>query len=200
MAGVVEHLERFCGVIAEGWNTDPDGNPMPFQIVRIEASAIDDAVIYATLGLSNFQLAAPSGRKQIRHELLVIARKNRLRSNLPAVLQQVAAESLLSGSAYVRGDVIGPREALFTGSDMTAFYVAIPVCFSDVFATIEITGFGTVVFAWLVPITSPEAAFVAARGWEAFEDQLAEQQPDLLDLTRHSIAVPVLMGPAQRPR
>ena len=32
--GLVEHLEAHLGEIAGGWDTDPDGNELPFHIVH----------------------------------------------------------------------------------------------------------------------------------------------------------------------
>jgi hypothetical protein len=42
------------------------------------------------------------------------------------------------------------------------------------------------VLVLLVPITDDEAAFVAAHGWDAFEEHLEAADPDLFDLNRRS--------------
>jgi hypothetical protein len=81
-----------------------------------------------------------------------------------ALLHQVAAETVSRGRAYLRGEVIGPRNPLFTGTELTALYVAIPVYFPDEFNSAD-----GVVFAWLVPITTKEAVFVSVEGWKKFE-------------------------------
>jgi suppressor of fused protein SUFU len=178
---VVEHLESFCGPIVEGWQTDPDGKKMPFQIVRLERGPIEGTVTFSTLGLAFHQLSSASSSKLIRHELVMLARSNAIPDNLPVVLQQVAAEAVSRGNAYLRGEVIGPRGRLFPGSDFTALYVAIPVYFPDEFAAVD-----QVAFAWLIPITTEEAGFVAVNGWPKFEDLLLREDPDLLDMKRRS--------------
>jgi hypothetical protein len=53
---IIEHLERYCGPIVEGWKSDPDGNDLPFQIVRMRGGPIDGSIAYSTLGLSNAPL------------------------------------------------------------------------------------------------------------------------------------------------
>jgi hypothetical protein len=70
---------------------------------------------------------------------------------------------------------------------MEALYVSIPVYLPDSFATYESPTGIACAFAWLVPITSQEAKFAIANGWEAFEDKLASVDPDLLDLERKSV-------------
>jgi hypothetical protein len=66
---------------------------------------------------------------------------------------------------------------------MEAFYVTMPVYFPDDFATCDSPD-GPIVIAWLVPIFPAEAKYVADHGWEAFEDRLVEQDPDLTEFTR----------------
>ncbi|MEV0902417.1 suppressor of fused domain protein [Actinoplanes sp. NPDC049802] len=45
-----------------------------------------------------------------------------------------------------------------------------------------------VAIVWLVPVTSGEAKFIADYGRQRFEQLLSEQDPDLMDGDRPSIA------------
>jgi hypothetical protein len=183
---VIEHLESFCGPIAEGWKTDPDGAEVPFQIVRLERGPITGTVTFSTLGLSNYALRSATSSKLIRHELVMLARSDAVPNNLAPLLQQVAADSIARGSAYLAGEVIGPRGRLFSGSNFSALYVSAPVYFPSEFAGVSTENIGRVIFAWLVPITTEEANYTTNNGWNKFEDILSRKNPDLLDLRRHS--------------
>jgi hypothetical protein len=179
---VIEHLENFCGPVVEGWRTDPDGNKMSFQVVRLERGPVEGSVTFSTLGLNFHRLKSATSAKPIRHELVMLARNDAIPENLGPVLQQVAAEAVDRGYAYLRGNVIGPRGQLFPGTSFTAMYVANPVYFPEEFAAHD-----QVAFAWLVPITTEEANFVATKGWPKFEDVLIRENPDLLDMHRQSV-------------
>ncbi|CAN5814144.1 hypothetical protein BH11MYX3_BH11MYX3_10280 [soil metagenome] len=106
--------------------------------------------------------------------------------NLPALLDQVADEAIASGQALSVGDVIGPRGALTEGAAVDALYVALPVYFADSFQVYAGSG-ETVVFGWLVPITSEEDGFVRESGAAAFEELLMSNDPDLLDYRREGM-------------
>jgi hypothetical protein len=170
---VIEHLECHCGPIVEGWTSDADGNDAPFQIVKMRGGPIDGSIAFSTLGLSNIPLRspAPKSSKLIRHELVMLAR-HEVPANLPAVLQQVAAEAIGNGLAYLRGDVLGPRGLLFHGTTLEALYVSMPVYFGDAFASVRTEKLGEVIFAWLIPITRSEANYVVSNGWDRFEEKL----------------------------
>jgi hypothetical protein len=187
MRDLVGHLERHLGPIGFGWSKDADGRRLPFQIVEFEKGPITGTHVLATLGLSDRALQMDDGRR-VRQELVMILRQDVGPRNLPGVMQQVALEALERDRAYLRGEVLGPRGDLVEGTHLQALYVAVPVYFPDGFQ-VYLPGEGEpVMFAWLVPITAGEAAFVRIRGWNAFEDQLEQKDPDLLDFHRESIA------------
>ena len=94
--------------------------------------------------------------------------------------------ALDSHEAFLRGDTISPRSRLSDGTALTEVYVTLPVYFPDSFATVRRLS-GDVVIAWLVPVTDGEAAFVERRGWDAFEDLLVRQDPDLVDFERSEV-------------
>jgi hypothetical protein len=70
---------------------------------------------------------------------------------------------------------------------MEALYVAYPVYLPEDFVTTRVGG-STVVIPWLVPITHKEAGLVSRQGWSKFEDLLVKSDPDLVDISRTSIA------------
>ncbi|MFI6717728.1 suppressor of fused domain protein [Kribbella sp. NPDC050470] len=181
---MIEHFERYLGPIQEGWAVDADGEEMPFQIVRFDQGSDDKTVSFATLGLGRYPLRSTTTARTFRHELLLLAPNKLARGPLPSLLQPIGQACIQDGRALLRGDVLGPRGPLLAGSQMEAFYVAMPAYFPDEFATCEGPD-GPVVISWLVPIAAPEAHYVARHGWEAFEDRLVEQDPDLTDFGRH---------------
>jgi hypothetical protein len=186
MKDLIEHLESHLGPIQVGWK-DSDGTVWPFHVLRFSGGPLANAVTYSTLGLSDTPLPSPVSPKQVRHELLFMARPAFGDRNIPALLHQVGTEALGRGRPYLRGDVIGPRGTLMPGTAMEALYVSLPVYLPDSFATYRSPAGVACVLAWLVPITRDEAAFVKTGGWDAFEDQLVRVDPDLLNLSRGSI-------------
>ncbi|MFB7842849.1 suppressor of fused domain protein [Microbacterium sp. NPDC056052] len=185
-AGIVEHFEKALGPITLGWALDSDGTKMPFQIVRFARGSDDNSVGFATIGLSRYALSSPVSGREIRQELFMLAPKSQAPDTVVSLLLQVGSAALGRGRPLLRGDVIGPAGSIAPGSELTALYVTMPVYFPDEFATF--TGSeGSVVVAWLVPISTPEADFVALRGWDAFEADLAQKDPDLVDFYRESV-------------
>lgn len=178
----MDHLERHLGQIEVGWSRDADGFTMPFQIVRFAPPSLAGFAVFSTLGLSEARLASRRSDKLIRHEFVMVV-PDRLRDGpVPGILQQVAVDVVASGSALLRGDVIGPRGPLFAMSRMEALYAAIPVFMPDDFGAC-----GDVVMVWLVPISRNEAEFIEAKGWPAFEDLLVDVDPDLTDPDRPAL-------------
>jgi len=156
---------------------------MPFQIVRFSGGSDADSVGYATLGLSRYALSSPASGRTFRQELLMLAPESLVADRVVSLLLQVGSMALASQRPLLRGNVIGPADSIVPASDLRALYVTMPVYFPDEFATFADRD-GDIVVAWLVPIATGEADFIAARGWDVFEDQLAEQDPDLVDFHR----------------
>jgi hypothetical protein len=104
--------------------------------------------------------------------------------NVPAVLQQLAAQALQRKSAYLRGEVVERSNPIFSGGRFHAFYAAIPVILPDDFRIYTSDNGEQAVFVWMVPITKLEAAYVRTKGWSSFEALLEAQNADLVDLQR----------------
>lgn len=183
---LIEHMERTLGPITGGWAKDASGQQLPFQVVDFEGGPIAGTRTVATLGVSNRALPQPSGH--VRLELVMLYRTEDGYQNYPQLLQQVATAALADNRAYLRGDVIGPRGPLHEGSRFEALYVSAPAYFPDAFHTYPHPSGEDIVFAWLVPITRSEALRVHETGWEAFEEALVRQDPDLVDPRRQAVA------------
>lgn len=181
---LVEHFERTLGPIEYGWSVDPDGAKMPFQIVRFTRGSAPESVSYSTLGLSRKALPSPNSQQLIRHELLMLAPESLAPDHIASILHQVGEMVIKRGRALLRGDVIGPAGALVFGATVTALYVTSPSYFPEDFAVFDAGEHGAVVIAWLVPITDCEADYASNHGWDAFEDKLVEQDPDVVDFHR----------------
>lgn len=182
---LIDHLESHLGVILEGWNRNPDGVEIPFQIIRLSGPPQPSGNYYCTLGLSNFALVSPEKHKEIRCEFLICSR---CPENLIAsILQRVGLKLLESRRAILRGELIGHKGALLPESKMTALYATIPIYLPDSVAAVSIPGLGAVVLIWLVPVTNHEAEYVERQGWLRFEEALEEKNPDLYDWSRPSI-------------
>lgn len=107
-------------------------------------------------------------------------------AQIVTMLHDVAADLVARGEALLRGSACaGPFKMPAAMSDL---YCAIPVFFPDEFQAWRGSDPPTV-FVWLVPITTAERQFVEAKGWEAFEQLLEVQDPDLLDLDRPALGL-----------
>ena len=184
---LIDHVEKYLGKIQEGWTTTFEGKALPFQVARTARGPAPNSVAYVTLGVSGQPMPSPMSDKQIRQEFVMAVATPDMQAGIPGLLQQVATEVLARNRPLLRGEVIGPRGPLFQDSSAQALYVSLPAYFPDEFAVYESASHGPVVMAWLVPITSKEAQFISRYGWDRFEDELVEKDPDLLDVYRRSL-------------
>jgi hypothetical protein len=187
---IVDHLEETLGRIVSGWTSDADGRTLPVQVALFPSGPVEGTRALATLGLSKHKLMMGKTGRTVRQELVMAFRDEDGPRNLPAVMQQLAMSALDDHRAYLRGDVIGPRGPIFSGSIYEALYVTVPVYFPDTFHQFEPEADDPIVLAWVVPITHGEAHLIQRRGWSFFEDQLEAQDPDLLAAERAGVDVP----------
>ena len=190
MIDLVQHLEGHLGRMSSGWSRDATGKKLPFQVGLFDDGPIAGTGGLATLGISHEVLRLGAGARTGRQELVMLYRHGASYRNLPGILQQVGMRALHDKRCYLRGEVIGPNGPLTDGSRLEALYVAVPVYLPDSFQVFRPADGDPVVMAWLVPITAREARFVGEQGWEAFEHELQEEDPDLLDMTRESMDLP----------
>jgi hypothetical protein len=156
-------------------------------VAECKGGVLKDVTAFVTLGLSRTKLVSSVSDKSIRQELVVTVRSGCEADGIPSLLQQIGSEALQRRVAYLRGDVISPRDQLFTESSFVAVYVTIPVYYPESFAVYKEPDGNSKVIAWLVPITLAEAEYVRDRGWSEFEKLLEQRNPDLLDPKRPSM-------------
>ncbi len=140
---------------------------------------------FATVGLSRTPLRHPASDRHFRLELLACENTGRATGygHFPDVLEFVTGQLLASGQAILRGDVVA-LPAPLPGGTMTSLYAGLPVYFDDDFFSVTLENGSEVAIVWLIPITDQETAFIREKGWRAFEDALALQDPDLLGPAR----------------
>jgi suppressor of fused protein SUFU len=185
--GLVEHLERHLGEIGGGWQTDPDGAPMPFQVVEYTPGKIDDAVIYSTLGLSEFELASPVSDNRFRIELMMVVPAKLRGGPVPGILLEAGRLVTERGEVPRIGDLFRNVPVLGEISTMETLYVGRPLYFPAEFAGFQGGGTG-VSIVWLLPVSSAEADFIEAQGWQAFEKLMYDREDlDPVDFDRPSI-------------
>ncbi|WP_229853337.1 suppressor of fused domain protein [Streptomyces violascens] len=140
---------------------------------------------FATIGRFRTPLQHPTLDRHFHLELLACENTRRTTGygHFPDVLEYLAGQLLASGQAILRGDVV-PLPTPLPGGTMTSLYAGLPVYFDDDFFSVTIENGSDVVIVWLIPITDQETAFIRDKGWQAFEDALARQDPDLLDPAR----------------
>ncbi|WNF22687.1 suppressor of fused domain protein [Mesobacillus jeotgali] len=183
----LQFLENHLGTIEYGWTTDDKGERLPVQIVKYSKGPFPGTCTFSTLGLNKVPLTSSVSGKHTWQELIFISYADVGDLNISALLDQVSQMALTYGTAYLRGDVIGPYGPIFEDSTLEALYVTIPGYFPNSFDAFLVDDKKTIVMAWLIPITLREAEFIKVYGWEEFEDKLEELDPDLIDFKRESI-------------
>jgi hypothetical protein len=167
-----------------------DGTKLPFTIAKIVRQPTPDATTFVTLGLSVCHRHFPSGAPA-RQELVFASYASFDDANIQGLLGAVGMDGVRQHSALSRGSVQGPAGPLFPVTRLEALYASLPAYFPDQLGDCRTTS-GETHFMWLVPIAAAEAAFIRMHGWQRFEDLLVEQDPDLLDLHRAPIRLPML--------
>lgn len=175
-----QHYEGKLGDIASGWSDEKQIHGI--QIVSFKDQPEAGVTTFATLGLSRHVLEL-SGTRQIRQELLVSVNDAFSADAVAGLVLSLAELVAQRGRALLRGEVIGPGEPVIAGSTLTAVYVTNPSPF-DKSLTEFVSEPPATVFAYLVPIKGAEASLVRELGWNWFEDQLEEQDPDIWNLAR----------------
>ncbi len=176
---LIAHLERHLGPIATGTRYKVGAELL--QVAWFADRPVPECTTYATLGMSATALSQ-SGGEPIRQELL-FSHRGPHRKEAMALVAAAAEPILRTRRSLDRGQVLGPFGPILSGCRIEALYCSAPVYFDEslhVFHGLT----PPVVFVWLVPISAREATLVADKGWENFEELLARQDPDLLDLDR----------------
>ena len=121
--GLVEHLEAHLGEVVGTWDTDPEGNELPFQIVHYGGSAPAGTEVFSTLGLSDYEL----GEHGDRIELLMIAPLGLTAGTIPPILLHAGSLPIDADEVPELGDTYVAVEELGEVSPMDALYVGRPL-------------------------------------------------------------------------
>ncbi|MFE4701407.1 suppressor of fused domain protein [Streptomyces sp. NPDC056738] len=185
MTELIDHLESRLGRMLGAWYPPPGAAPGTPQVAHFRDGKIPGAQAFATIGLSRIPLWQPTTDRHFHLELLTCEYANRSEGygHFPDVLDYVAGRLVASGEAVLRGDVV-PLPVPLPGGTMTALYAALPVYFDEDFFSVTVENGSDVAVVWLIPITTSETAYIRNEGWEAFENALSRQDPDLLDSNR----------------
>lgn len=185
---LISHIENYLGKIERACTRTSEGKDLSFHILKCTEGQVSDTKAFCTIRLGSHCLPSKTSDKVIHHELVMMVPSIFPDSNIPALLQQLGSFAIQRNSAYLRGEVVGGTEsgAIFKDKPFTAFYVATPNALPEQFATYPCKDGQSLVFAWLIPITTSEAHFVRTHGWEKFEDLLADRNADMVDLRRSS--------------
>jgi hypothetical protein len=175
-----EHYERHLGSIARGWHDEEQKHGI--QIVSFENQPEVGVNTFATLGLSQYAFKQTT-KPEIAQELLISVSNKFSADAIAGFLISLSEYVVRRDKALLRGEVIGRDNPIVAKSMLTAIYVTNPSMF-DKSLTEFASALRPTVFAYLVPITSGEAALVRELGWRWFEEQLRIQNPDICDFSR----------------
>ena len=184
---VMEHLRKQLGESrSSSSSSSPGGAPLPFGVVEIPNQPMQGALTYATAGLSSTTLKQPDG-SLIRQELLLCTHGQQASDKLIQLLFFVGDRLRQEGEALTAGEVLDLNEPVVPGSTLTALFFWSPLYFPEPAWRLETVEPPPILFAWAIPISHEEQLLVAREGPERLDELLAQQDPDLLDLTRRSV-------------
>ena len=183
------HLTGELGSVARAWSKDPAGADLGFQVVEFAPGRIDGAVMYSTLGLSDYILDSTIADGRFRLELIMIAPERLRGSALPYVLGDYGRMVLALRELPEIGTIVRNVPILADLSSMNALYLGQPPHFPPDFARFR-SGDLAVNLDWLLPVSAAEATFVEAEGWAAFEKLIYDREDfDPIDYDRPSMPV-----------
>ena len=183
------HLTRELGSVSRAWSRDPAGADLGLQVVEFAPGRIDGAVIYSTLGLSDYILDSAVADGRFRLELIMIAPERLRGSALPYVLGDYGRMVVAQRELPEIGTIVRNVPVLGDLSTMNTLDLGQPPHFPPGFARFG-SGELAVNIDWLLPVSAAEATFVDAEGWAAFEKLIYEREDfDPIDYDRPSMPV-----------
>lgn len=184
---ILNHFQKYLGPGAISSTTkDPDtGEPLAVKICLFNNKPVKNAFTLATLGLSNTLLYKPD-KTPVRHEVLFCAHKPFLSDEIYSRLFDFIDFATTQDESITLGMLFDFETPISSKSSMEAFVFYEPGYFDDeIFVFKEMNP--PVIMAWAIPIYRKELQFIEEFGPNAFDELLAEHDPDLLDLSRESI-------------
>lgn len=184
---VLQHFEKFlgAGIISSTAKDAISGEGLDINICLFKNKPVTNAFTLATIGLSNKVLHQPD-KTPVKHEIVFCAHRPFLSDELYARLFDVADEILSQEDSITIGQLFDFEEPLSGKTKMEAFVFYEPGYFDDGLFVYEDVD-PAVIVAWAIPIHRKEMEFIEKNGPEAFDELLAEHDPDLMDLSRASI-------------
>ncbi|GAA0527554.1 hypothetical protein GCM10010172_05090 [Paractinoplanes ferrugineus] len=184
VAKLIEHLESYLGPMAGGSSGD-ESTPRGVQVAWFPDSPWGGVTTLVTLGLSRRHLALPGG--EAMHQELMMHVRNDHAADAVGLLFQLAGQMVDRRAALRHAELIGPRGPVFPGSRATALVAISPHWMPEKFEVCRLEEDVPAIFAWLVPITTGEAAMLRTGGWDSLRKAFATQDPDLADPARPEI-------------
>lgn len=187
---IITHVEQYLGPVIDGWKTTGDGESLAFPLARFNPMPQEGWSVLATLGLSAFSFAQPSG-KELRQELLLCWPDAAMEDSVPSHLYGVGKAMMAGGEAVGLGALLPlPKEPILPSGHAepwVAWFVTAPFFLPEA-ATICRGTEPPTVLTWLVPVYAKEAEMIDAQGPEAFEAKLLQQRAGLFHWPRQSLA------------
>lgn len=180
------YIEEQLGPIAVSITAaDGQQRPAAFSIETIFDQPCDGARTCVTVGLSDVPLRRAGGGLD-RLEILFCAYDEFINDEILEWLFSIG-ERLLESQESAHLGMVWPLERSIvkqSALDCGCFYQ--PVYFPETMHGIDAMD-PPLIFSWLIPITSKEAAFIDTSGIKKFDALFAKHDPDLLDLRRKSL-------------
>lgn len=165
---LIQHIEKHVGRIENSWQL-PDFPS--FQVLRFRNQPNSGITTFCTLGMSRAKLHLPNLRL-VKLEFIFSIKEGLYDDEDVASFLLTFTQSIIeSGTAVLRGEVIGPGPPIFSNCKSNNIYCSIPVFFGDEFDLFDSKPIQTV-FVWLIPLTETDANFIKVNGWRRFEDEL----------------------------
>ena len=184
---ITAHFNQYLGQESDnsGGTNLVSGQSPDVRIYRYDNKPVDHAFSLASVGLHKTIFHQPDGQP-VRHEILFCAWQQFLSDKIYACLFEYIAYQQSQPGSITIGELFNFEAPVCDNSKMEAFVFYEPGYFDEGLAVFDgVTP--QVVMAWAIPIHRKELAFIEQNGASAFDELLAEHDPDLLDLARKPI-------------
>ena len=179
---LLDHLERALGELHSTTVVEEVGRLGSIGVLRFTDVPVAGAVTYVTFGLSRAELHVDPER-HVRLELM-LSLEDEEEPFAPTVWLVMLAEHFGDGGVAPRHAEVHRVGPLADGSALEGFALVPPVRFGGDFARLELPDDVPVDILELIPLSTVEAGFVRAHGWDEFVDVIRRNDPNLLDLRR----------------
>jgi hypothetical protein len=168
---VVNHLEKYLGIIQEGIKLDDRKFHVSLSIFN--GVPFSDTHTFVTLGLNRYDLMKNDFNYNL--ELLFFAEKQFKKDDISKFLLTMTERYIETKMMPWKGDVYFFGDYIYPQSKMKHFYITSPVFYPDGIESVLIKR-KKVIFPWVFPIHDSEASFINQFGYDAFETLLEEKE------------------------